>query len=172
MLEKALAVINKMVEDNIIEDYAIGGAFAALFYVEPFETLDVDIVVFLPQEEMRKAVVTLTPLYDYLRGLGYSEEKEFVIIESIPIQFLVGGTPLLDDAVRTAVPQKFRSIPTKVMRVEYLLALMADRCQAKDKARAEMVREQDVDVDYAVVDKIIKQHHLEAKWKKLIGQEG
>ena len=170
MLEKALAVINKMVEDHIIEDYAIGGAFAALFYVEPFETQDLDIVVFLPPEEMRKAIVTLTPLYDYLRGLGYCEEREFVIIESIPTQFLVAGTLLLDDAVRNAVPMMFRSTQTKVIRVEYLLALMADRCQAKDKARAEMVREQVANVDYDLVDRVIREHHLEEKWKKLIGQ--
>ncbi len=171
MLEKVLAVINKMVEDRIIEDYAIGGAIAALFYIEPFETLDLDIVVFLPQEEMSKAVVSLTPLYTYLRELGYNEEKEYVIIETVPVQFLVGGKPLLDDAVKTAVPKAFRATPTKVMRVEYLLALMADRCQAKDKARAQLVKEQGVEVDYDLVDAIIKEHHLEAKWKTLIGLE-
>lgn len=171
MLEKVLAVINKMVEDHIIEDYAIGGAIAALFYIEPFETLDLDIVVLLPQEEMSKAVVTLTPLYNYLRELGYNEEKEHVIIETIPVQFLVGGKPLLDDAVRTAVPKAFGATPTRVMRVEYLLALMADRCQAKDKARAQLVKEQGVEVDYDLVDTLIKEYHLEAKWKQLIGLE-
>lgn len=171
MLEKVLAVINKMVEDRIIEDYAIGGAIAALFYIEPFETLDLDIVVFLPQEEMTKAVVSLAPLYTYLRQLGYHEEKEYVMIETVPVRFLVGGKRLLDDAVKTAVPKAFGATPTKVMRVEYLLALMADRCQAKDKARAQMVKEQGVEVDYDLVDTIIKQHRLEAKWKTLIGLE-
>ena len=171
MLEKVLAVINKMVEDRIIEDYAIGGAIAALFYIEPFETLDLDIVVFLPREEMSKAVVTLAPLYNYLRELGYNEEKEYVIIETIPVQFLVGGKPLLDDAVKTAVPKAFGATPTKVMRVEYLLALMADRCQAKDKARAQMVQEQGVEVNYDLVGTLIKEYHLETKWKKLIGLE-
>ena len=93
-----------------------------------------------------------------------------MIIESIPVQFLVAGTLLLDDAVKNAVPIMFRSTQTKVIRVEYLLALMADRCQAKDKARAEMVREQVADVDYDLVDRVIREHHLEEKWKKLIGQ--
>ena len=171
MLEEALAVINNMVKKGIIEDYAIGGAIAALFYIEPFETSDLDIVVFLPKAQMSKPVVSLTAIYGYLNGLGYKEEKEFVIIETIPVQFLVGGTPLLVDAVRVAVAQKVGSISTKVIRVEYLLALMADRCQAKDKARAQMVMEQAVKFDKKLLRQVLKRHQLEEKWDKLVGKK-
>ncbi len=39
----AFQVINQMVADGVIEDYAIGGATAAFFYIEPDTTYDVDI---------------------------------------------------------------------------------------------------------------------------------
>jgi hypothetical protein len=34
-MEKTLRVLNRMVKDGVIEQYAIGGAVAAIFYVEP-----------------------------------------------------------------------------------------------------------------------------------------
>jgi hypothetical protein len=39
----AFRAINQMVADGVIEDYAIGGATAAFFYIEPDTTYDVDI---------------------------------------------------------------------------------------------------------------------------------
>jgi hypothetical protein len=42
-IEQAFRVINQMVADGIIENYAIGGATGAFFYIEPDTTYDVDI---------------------------------------------------------------------------------------------------------------------------------
>jgi hypothetical protein len=40
VVEKTLKVINRMEADGVIRQYAIGGAVAAIFYVEPFATYD------------------------------------------------------------------------------------------------------------------------------------
>ena len=50
-IEKTIAVINKMVVDGIIENYALGGATAVIFYTEPIATQDVDIFIHVPAEE-------------------------------------------------------------------------------------------------------------------------
>jgi len=42
-VEKTLRVINRMETDGVIGRYAIGGAVAAIFYIEPFTTYDLDI---------------------------------------------------------------------------------------------------------------------------------
>src|SRR2546426_8148565 len=47
-MEATLAVLNDLVAKRLIEKYAIGGAVGAIFWVEPFDTIDLDIFVLLP----------------------------------------------------------------------------------------------------------------------------
>ena len=44
-IKEAIETINRMQADGVIERYAIGGAVAATFYLEPVATLDVDVFV-------------------------------------------------------------------------------------------------------------------------------
>jgi len=44
-IREVIETINKMKADGIIDRYAIGGAVGAMFYLEPFSTLDVDVFV-------------------------------------------------------------------------------------------------------------------------------
>ena len=73
-MEKTLRVLNRMVKDGVIEQYAIGGAVAAIFYVEPINTNDVD--VFFHVKDPSAGLDILAPLYEYLSGLGYRGHKE------------------------------------------------------------------------------------------------
>ncbi len=49
-MEATLAVLNDLVTRGIIEKYAIGGAVGAIFWAEPFDTIDLDVFVFLPAD--------------------------------------------------------------------------------------------------------------------------
>jgi hypothetical protein len=42
-IREAIATINQMQADGVVERYAIGGAVGATFYLEPIATLDVDV---------------------------------------------------------------------------------------------------------------------------------
>jgi hypothetical protein len=44
-MEATLAVLNRLVEAGLVERYAIGGAVGAIFWIEPFDTIDLDIFV-------------------------------------------------------------------------------------------------------------------------------
>jgi len=43
-LSDVLRAANELVSAGLIEDYALGGALAAIYYVEPFTTYDADII--------------------------------------------------------------------------------------------------------------------------------
>lgn len=92
-MEKTLRVLNKTVRDGVIEQYAIGRAVAAIFYIEPFNTNDLD--VFFYMNEPSNKLDILAPLYDHLLKQGYKAQGEAVEIEGWPVQFLPACNPLL-----------------------------------------------------------------------------
>ena len=65
----------------MISRYAIGGAVGAIFYMEPFLTYDLDVFVLLPQTP--GGLLTLAPIYEALKQLGFEAEGECVLIVSI-----------------------------------------------------------------------------------------
>ena len=93
-MKETLKVINEMVKDGVIEEYAIGGAVAAIYYLEPFDTADLD--VFVQVETSGSDLTILAPLYEYLTGQGYKARGEFVYVEGLPVQFLPVFNPLTE----------------------------------------------------------------------------
>ena len=47
-LRDTFAVLNTMRDEGVVEDYAIAGAMAILFWTEPVPTFDLHVLVFLP----------------------------------------------------------------------------------------------------------------------------
>lgn len=97
-MKRTLQVLNELERAGVIERYAIGGAMGATFYVEPLLTFDLDVFVILPQGAA--GLLSLAPLYEALRAWGYIEERECVLIEGAPVQFLSAHNALLDEALR------------------------------------------------------------------------
>jgi len=52
-MKETFAVLNQMVADGAIENYAVAGAIGAIFYVEPFLTQDLDVLVVTPDAKYR-----------------------------------------------------------------------------------------------------------------------
>src|SRR5215211_2569621 len=99
-MEQTLKVINQMKEAGVIENYAIGGAIAAMFYIEAFATEDVDI--FFTMSGTGSALDFLSPIYTYLTAHGYQAEGAMVNIQGWPVQFLPLYKPLIEEAVEQA----------------------------------------------------------------------
>src|SRR5579862_4213046 len=88
---QSLRVINEMESDGIIGRYAIAGALAASYYMEPTSTEDIDILVsFETVSDGRKpGLVLLDPIFSYLRRKGYDEfRKEGIVVGDWPVQFV------------------------------------------------------------------------------------
>ena len=90
-----------MAADGIVADYALGGAMAALFYMEPAATYDMDVFILL-DAPARGPLPSLAPLYAYLKAKGRRPDKEHVLIGGVPVQFLPAYNPLVEEAVKAA----------------------------------------------------------------------
>lgn len=166
-MEKTLKIINRLEADGVIERYAIGGAVAAIFYTEPFQTFDLDI--FFATDISQSNLLSLSSIYDHLAALGYEAEGESVLIEGWPVQFLPAFNALTAEAVDQAVEIKFKRTPTRVMRAEHLAAIMLQTGRAKDHARLVQLLEQHA-LDMELLKDIISRHGLMEKWHEFSQQ--
>jgi hypothetical protein len=164
-VEKTLEIINRMEADGRIGRYAIGGAMAAIFYVEPFTTYDLDIFF---AADVSGGLVMLTPVYEYLAAAGYEAEGEAVNIEGWPVQFLPTYNPLIAEAVEQAVEIKFKGTPTRVLSAEHLVAIMLQTGREKDYARAAKFLEEGV-VNIERLAAVLSRHGLKDKWREFSG---
>lgn len=162
----AFRVINQMVSDGVIQNYAIGGATGAFFYIEPDTTYDVDIFCVL-QEVKPDALDMLTPIYSYLLPKGYKPVDEAVNIGGVPAQFLPVFNELNEEAVEQARVFDYQGIPVRVMSPEYLVAIMLQTGRSKDFLRIARFMESGA-FDQRVLKSILKKHNLEKQWAALM----
>ena len=162
-MEKTLKVLNELERGGLVSRYAIGGAIAVLFHAEPVLTYDMDIYCFLPEPTGR--LVTLSPIYEFLKQRGYREDKEHVLIEGVPVQFIPAYNDLVTEAVTDAGETKFKRTRTRVVRVEHLLAIMLQTNRPKDRTRITHLLEE-AKIDAQWLDEILKRHGLGAKWRE------
>src|SRR5581483_2816941 len=134
VIQAALKVINSMQAAGVIGRYAIGGAVAATFYLEPAATVDLDIFVELPTA-VKEALVSLKPIYEYLEGQGGRSSGEYIIVAEWPIQFLVPASPLEVEALGRATRAEVEETSTWVMTAEHLVAIALQTGRAKDHHR-------------------------------------
>ncbi len=147
---------NGLVAEGLIEDWALGGALAAIYYVEPFTTYDADIF-FLPKDNGLTAGIPA--IYVHLRAQGWQEEREHLLLRGFPVRFLaVSG--LTEEALRAAERLDYEGVPAKVFRAEHIVAIAASVGRAKDKARLEQLLQQ-ADVDKTYLADVHYRHRLE-----------
>ncbi len=160
-MEKAIKIIDEMQSKGIVKKYAVGGAVAAIFYIEPILTYDLDIFFALGEESFD--LLALVPVYDYLRSKGYQPEKEHILIEGVPVQFLPIYNNLIEEAVDQATLLKYQETMVPVMRPEYLIAIMTQTFRPKDKERIiKFLNEGNFDLSF--LEEILEKHGLKARF--------
>lgn len=145
-MRAALEALNRLVADRVIENYAIGGAIGASFYLPAMQTEDLDVFVFLPSSS--GPLVTLTPVYEALQAQGGQVEGEYVRFGKWPMQILTDANALIAEAIRQAADTDFDGVPTRVFTAEHLCAIALQTGRSKDYARVMLfLEEKEVDVD-------------------------
>ena len=163
-ISQVIAMINQLVEDGVIERYAIGGAVGATFYLEPVATLDIDIfVVFRP--EAGRSLLSLQPIFDYLTARGGVLEGEYVVVAGWPVQFLPATSPLVDEALADAVTVQVEGMPARVFTAEHLAAIALQIGRPKDKARLLQFVESGA-IDDEHFQAILARHGLNNRWQE------
>ncbi len=144
-LADVLRSANDLVAAKLIEDWALGGALAASYYVEPFATYGADIF-FIPKD--RSIAAGIPAFYAHLQSHGWQVEGEHLLLRGFPVQFLA-ASGLTEETVREAVRIDYEDVPAKVFRAEHIIAIAASVGRAQDKARIEQLLQQaDLDKTY------------------------
>lgn len=153
-------VLNAMQEGGIVERYAVGEGMAALFYTETTRTYDIDIFVVIQQQGM---LVDLSPIYDWARTRGYGVEREYLMIHGVPVQILVAGGGLENEAVQNAQNLDYDGVPVPVIKPEYLILLYLRAGGAKRRGRvADLI---EAGADSAEITRLAMCFDLEHEWQ-------
>jgi len=138
-LRQAIEVVTKLAGQGMIKQYAIAGAVAALNYIQPTLTEDLDILISIGNFEKRKSgLILLAPIESALAEMGYMERSDVGIwIEGWPVQFLPVASPLDEEALGQAQEVVFRygtepPISARVLRAEHVVATALKLGRLKD----------------------------------------
>ena len=162
-MKKTLAIINDLKKQRIIEDYAIGGGIAAINYIEPILTYDLDIFVILPKTS-DKHIIDLSKLFDELKKKGYQWQKEHIIIEGVPVQFIPADA-LEIEAIHNSIKVDYEGIPIRVFSAEYLIAILFRAGRTKDIDKVKKLLKQ-AKIDHKKLKAILIGYELFNKYKE------
>lgn len=160
-MEKTIQILNELEASGLMDRYAIGGALAALFYAEAVVTEDLDIFILLKQPA--SGLLTLTPIYDFLKERGATERREHLVLAGTLVQLIPAYDALTEEAVQRAVERLVGKTTTRVMRLEHLIAIALKTGRARDSARVAMLLDE-AEVDSDALTEILIRHQLTDKW--------
>ena len=160
-MDKVAVLLNEMVEQGIIADYAVFGAVAQMRYTEAVVTLDADILVAVTEPDK---LDVLGPIYAFCRERGYLPEGEAIRVGDWPVQFIPAFSKLTREAIRDAEIGDLDGIPLRVIRADYLTVIALSVGRAKDFARVLALREAGAVNDKEISD-LAMRHNLTSEWK-------
>ena len=177
-LRRAIEVIQKLAERGAIHRYAIAGAVAALNYIEPTLTEDLDILISIEDFERRQSgLILLAPVDKALAELGYSDRTDLgIMIEGWPVQFLPAASDLDQDALDNAIEIEIGSpggppLHARCLRAEHVVAIAIKVGRLKDLARVQSFLEQRA-VDLSVLKQVLQKHKLMHDWRRFCVKAG
>lgn len=175
-MRSAIEVVTKLAERGVIKNYAITGAVAALAYIEPMLTQDLDILVSVDHLEQRPSgLVLLGPIEQALADAGYAERSDVgVLVEGWPVQFIPVAGELDEDSLRTAQEIEIAGPPmlrARVVRPEFVVAKAVSVGRLKDLARVETFLDQHA-VDLPSLKAVLERHGLSQAWRAFCAKAG
>lgn len=176
-LRSTIEVVTRLAEQGVIKRYAIAGAVAALNYIEPTLTQDLDILISVGDFEKRQSgLLLLTPIESALKKMGYTEQRDAgYVIDAWPVQFLPVASPLdeeaLDQAIEIEIDPATPPIKARCLRAEHVVATALKTGRLKDLVRIQAFLDQRA-VDLTELKNVLLRHHLAEEWKKFCQKAG
>jgi hypothetical protein len=171
-LRRTIEVVTKLAEKRVIGSYAIAGAVAAINYIQPMLTEDLDILISIDGFEKRTSgLLLLGPIEKALAEMGYTERTNVGYkIEGWPVQFLPVGSPLdeeaLEQAIEIDVADKDETpLKARCLRAEHVVAVALKVGRLKDLARIQAFLEQNA-VDLKRLKIVLERHSLMTAWRE------
>lgn len=168
-MKTAIALAKEMKDQGVILDYAMAGTVAAMFWMEPLDTSDLDFLV-IPTPQDAAGPIAGAGMISFLSSKGFKWKQQAVVIDGVPVDFILVPTPLEEEAVRGAVTK--RPAPgdsVRVVRPEYLLAIALRVGRTKDLLKAKML-DSSPDVDRRRLEALLDRYKLLTAYRKLEGR--
>jgi hypothetical protein len=177
-MRKTIEVITKLAERGVFKSYAMVGAVAALNYIEPTLTEDLDILISVADFDSHKSgLILLTPIEKALKEMGYADRSDVgFVIEGWPVQFLPVASPLDEEALKEAIEIEIESagqppLQVRCLKAEHLVAIAIRVGRLKDLARVQAFLEARA-VDLSALKDVLAKHGLLDKWLSFCSKAG
>ncbi len=121
-----------MLSANIIADYAVSGSVAQMRYTEAVVTMDEAVLILTARQD---SLDGRKPIYEFCTSRGYAPEGEAIRVGDWPVQFIPAFNPLTVGAVREAETGEIDGVPIRVVRADFLAAMVLSTGRPKDFAR-------------------------------------
>lgn len=169
-MRKTIEVVARLAETGAVQRYAIAGAVAALNYIQPTLTEDLDVLVSIAHfEKRRSGLILLTPIEKALADMGYAERTDVgYMIEGWPVQFLPVASELDEEALERAIELDIDvtgdpPLKARCLKAEHIVAIAVKLGRLKDLARVQAFLEQGT-VDLVALKDVLKRHDLMNNW--------
>lgn len=169
-LRKTIEVVARLAEQGVIKQYAIAGAVAAMYYVEPKTTQDLDILISIRDfEEHKSGLILLKPIEDALARMGYTDRTDVgITVEGWPVQFLPASSELDEAGLAAAAEVEIKVdgqlVRARILRAEYIVATALKVGRLKDLARVEEFLDLKA-VDLKALKAVLDRFDLMPAWK-------
>ena len=168
---RAIEVVAELAERRVVGSYAIVGAVAAIYSIEPMLTEDLDILISVDSFEKRASgLLHWDRLSRRLRTWDMPSELSVgVSIEGWPVQFLPVASLLDEEALAQAVEIDIadpggQAIKARCLRAEHVVAVPLKVGRLKDLVRIQAFLEQRA-VDLARLKSVLERHNLMGTWQ-------
>ena len=164
---KAVAqLLNEMLKEGIIGNYALFGAAAQMRYTEPIATLDADVLVSLTSPER---LDVLEEIYRFCETKGYRTAGEAVQVGAWPVQFIPVFSALTREALEQAETADFEGVPFRVVRADYLAVIALSVRRPKDLTRILALLESGT-VRAEGIAALASRHDLSDQWDRFVSK--
>ena len=165
-MEATINVIAGLAAKGVIESYAIAGAVAALAYIEPTLTEDLDILVSVDAFTSRPSgLLTVGPVEQALEDMGYPRSGIGHLVEGWPVQFIPVADAIDEEALQQAIEIPVTGTLARCLRAEHVVTAALKVGRLKDLARIDAFLDQGA-VDLEALKSVIQRHHLIEAWRK------
>lgn len=159
-MKELVNLLRDLVADGVVTSYAVFGAVAQMRYTEAVTTLDVDILVILPDANRLDA---LSSIYEYCARQGYHSEGEAIRVGAWPVQFIPVFSPLTQEAVETAEEAVLEGTMVRVVDAAHLAVIALGVGRSKDLLRVLSLL-QAGSVTREDIARLAARHDLADKW--------
>ncbi len=163
-MDQVARLLNDMVRNGVIVEYAVFGAVAQMRYTEAVVTLDADILVAVPDQQ---SLDLLSPIYAFCRERCYDAEGEAIRVGDWPVQFIPAFSALTEDAMHCAEEGEVDGVPLRVVSAAYLAVIALSVGRAKDLARIVALREAGACGDDEIA-LLAAKHGLAGEWARFL----